>query len=108
MKQPPSFRTNWLVSLTWIAAVAVFMGVEVAVIAGQLSSRSEPIWSLHFSYLPIMVSLPLTTALPLSVQLNRRPEWAANEQLRNQVSYWLGLLTLIAYLTLWISIGRYL
>ena len=85
----------------------VFVGLEGVVIFSQLSRHLYSPWSLHFFYLPIMLTLPLSTGWPLYVKLENRPELVDPNSVAH-ISSALALLTLVSYVTLLMGVGELL
>ena len=103
-----SSRQNMgLASAVWFAAVLVFVALEGMVIFSQLSRHLYSPWSLHFFYLPIMLTLPLSTGWPLYVKLKDGPELVDGNFVA-RISSALALVTLVSYVTLLIGVGELL
>ena len=96
-----------LPSAVWLAAVLVFIGLEGVVIFSQLSRYLYSPWSFHFFYLPIMLTLPLSTGWPLYVKLKNGPE-LVDPNFAARISSALALLTLVSYMTVLIGVAELL
>src|ERR1700722_6760558 len=94
----PSERNVRLASGVWLAAVFMFVGLEGLVIFSQLSRHSYSPWSLHFFYLPVMLTLPLSTGWPLYTKL-KNSRGLVDPNLLPRISSALALLSLAFYLT---------
>jgi hypothetical protein len=60
----------------------------------------------HFYYLPIMLTLPLSTGWPLYVKLKNGPE-LVNPSFVARISSALALLTLVSYVTLLMGVANF-
>jgi hypothetical protein len=101
-------QTNRTANLIWIASVLSFGLLECVVIYSLLMRPTSTHWLLHLIYLPVMLSLPISTGWPLYNELKKRSEIAVESELIARISYSLAVSTLVSYLTLLIVIGELL
>lgn len=92
----------------WVGAFLTFLMVECLVIYSELTRHSSKPWFFHFLYLPVMLSIPLSTGWPLWRRL-RNGLLAANDIVMiDRISFALATMTLVSYLTLLIGIEDFL
>ena len=104
-----SFRAISEPPFVWAGAILVCLGVECLVCYVQLAKYRYSISTLRFFYLPIMLSLPWSTVVPLYVKLQDSVNQLMPDQTtRKQLSYFAAVSMLITYLTIFIVLGELL
>jgi len=92
----------------WVGAFLAFSLVECLVIYSELTRYSSRPWFFHFLYLPVMLSIPLSTGWPLWRGLRKGLLVTNDIVMMDRISSALATMTLVSYLTLLIGIGDFL
>ena len=109
MAKSPSIReTRIAPRFIWASAIAAFVTLECIVIFAEFVRHSSKPWFFHFIYAPVMLSVPLSTALPLCRDLRKRLEAVNEIGLKDRISGALATLTLVTYVALSIAVFEFL
>jgi peptidoglycan/LPS O-acetylase OafA/YrhL len=92
----------------WASAIVAFVVLEFIVVYAEFTKHSSKPWLFHFLYLPVMLSIPLSTGWPLWRGLRKRLLATNDIVMMNRISFALATMTLVSYLTLLIGIGDFL
>lgn len=95
-------------SVIWAGGLIAFASVEILVCYLQWVKSRGAILSFHFLYLPVMLSLPISTIFPLYVKLKSSVEFQHCPETVGRLSYLAAVSIIIAYVTLLICMGQVL
>jgi hypothetical protein len=92
----------------WASAILAFVALECIVVYAEMTRHSSKPWFFHFLYLPVMLSIPLSTGWPLWRGLRKRLLAIDDIVMMDRISFALASMTLVSYLTLLIGIVDFL
>ena len=91
----------------WMGANCLLALIEGVVIYSQLHHPGVQLWSFHFFYLQVVLSVPYSVISPL--YLNARPGRLGSDlDAEGSLAYVAAFSLLVAYVTLFISLAEFL
>lgn len=97
-----------LARFCWIGAVLTLVVLEVLVVFSQFHKLRFGPRSLHYFYVPVMLTLPLSAIAPLYLRARAGRYGVMNEDEQGRLSFVASFSLLVAYLTLLVCVGEFL
>jgi hypothetical protein len=91
----------------WMGVNCLLALIEGVVIYSQLHHPGAQLWSFHFFYLPVVLTVPYSVISPLYLKA-RSERLGPDLDAQRSLSYVAAFSLLVAYITLFISLAEFL
>jgi len=92
----------------WVGVNCLLVLIECVLILTQLHHPGVRLWSLHFFYLPVAVTVPYSVISPLYLRARSGEHIGTDQGMEGRLSYVAVFSMLVTYITLLICLGEFL
>lgn len=92
----------------WVGTNCLLVLTECVLIYSQLHHPGVRLWSFHFFYLPIAVTVPYSVISPLYLRARSGQLIGTDPRVEGSLSYVASFSLLVSYITIFICLGEFL
>ncbi len=92
----------------WVGTNCLLVLIECVVIYSQLHHPSVRLWSFHFFYLPVVITVPYSVISPLYLRARSGRLSSTNLDAEGSLSYVASFSLLVTYITIFICLAEVL